>query len=143
MPARKDEEGLKQCGTCGEIKCISEFWKSGKRRKDGTQAYRFECKQCHSTRTGHHMRISKLKEYGITPEFYEQERQKQKGCCLICQKHETEEQHGKLNVDHDHKTGKYRALLCTNCNHGLGKFSDDPERLKKAIEYLNASSSRH
>ncbi len=46
----------------------------------------------------------------------------------------------RLSVDHCHKTGKVRGLLCAACNHGVGKFKDSPDRLQKAIDYLQSRS---
>lgn len=141
MPARKDYETEKQCTNCKVSQPLSNFWKSSKKRKDGSQTYLHHCKKCSSIKSSIQMRKSNFKKYGITEQIYEEERKKQNFSCLICNQHEDTEFLGKLNVDHDHKTGKYRGLLCTNCNHGLGKFLDNPELLKKAIEYLNAHST--
>ncbi len=41
-----------------------------------------------------------------------------------------------LCVDHDHKTGEIRGLLCDSCNNGLGRFKDNPEILASALSYL-------
>ena len=54
--------------------------------------------------------------------------------CVICGSEE------KLVVDHDHKTGKIRGMLCNHCNRGLGHFRDDPMLLEFAAMYLYASS---
>ena len=40
---------------------------------------------------------------------------KQKGCCAICGKNQNLFKH-RLNLDHNHKTGQLRGLLCYYCN---------------------------
>jgi hypothetical protein len=55
----------------------------------------------------------------------------QQGCCAICG-----DAPEKLVIDHCHRKGSVRKLLCGGCNTGLGMFQDDPERLSKAIQYL-------
>jgi hypothetical protein len=59
---------------------------------------------------------------------------KQKNKCAICGKIETKR---RISVDHCHKTGKVRGLLCQLCNTSLGGFQDDIKRLERAIVYLN------
>ena len=85
----------------------------------------------------------KLKErYNITLEQYAELLTLQNNRCAICGNEETAvnvntNKIQKLAVDHCHKTGKVRGLLCQDCNRGIGKFHDDIWRLKSAIEYLS------
>ncbi len=72
-------------------------------------------------------------KYGITKSEYQAMALNQKGLCAICKREPLES----LRVDHDHGTGKIRALLCDTCNAGLGQFHDDPVIIASAIEYLN------
>jgi len=72
-------------------------------------------------------------KYGITEEIYERIFTKQNGKCAICR---CQQRYQRLAVDHDHKTGMVRGLLCVQCNRGLGRFFDSPARLIAAAEYL-------
>lgn len=73
--------------------------------------------------------------YGISIEKYNEMFAEQKGCCSICGKHQSILKK-RLGVDHCHKTGIIRGLLCLNCNHALGKFEDDPKIINGALNYL-------
>jgi hypothetical protein len=80
--------------------------------------------------------------YKITVAEYEEMCQKQDGKCFICHKPPTGSKHNaKLHVDHDHKTGQTRALLCHFCNHGLGNFKDDPQSLERAAQYVRSHTN--
>jgi hypothetical protein len=74
--------------------------------------------------------------FGIKYEQYDQMLEQQDGKCAICKKPETSSKCSYLSVDHDHKTGKIRGLLCVSCNRGLGMFWDDTLIMEKAINYL-------
>ena len=74
-------------------------------------------------------------KYGITIDDYERMFEEQGGKCWICKQKKK-----KLSVDHNHKTGKVRALLCTNCNTSLGKMKDSIQILENAISYLKKYS---
>lgn len=79
------------------------------------------------------------RKFGITHQDYAKLFQNQDGLCAICKQPETATRLGKvksLAVDHDHKTGRIRGLLCSDCNTGIGKLKDDPEILQSAIQYL-------
>lgn len=72
-------------------------------------------------------------EYNITENDYNNMLTGQNGLCKICSRESSK----KLHIDHCHRTGKVRGLLCSKCNIGLGHFKDDPELLNKAVDYLH------
>lgn len=81
-------------------------------------------------------RKSELKRrYGMNPEDYDVMLIAQNFRCAICRT-DTPGGAGRFHVDHCHTTGAVRALLCHECNTGLGKFKDNPELLAQAITYL-------
>ena len=126
----------KACTRCGEVKPLSEYYYRKPRR-----AYESRCKGCcrevcKSFNTPSVQRNAVLKrKYGLTLESYNIMLKAQGGVCAICGEEEMVKGRT-LSVDHCHKTGKVRQLLCGNCNHALGKFKDNPDLLLKAINYL-------
>jgi hypothetical protein len=89
----------------------------------------------------HRNRIQNLKQnFGISLEEYQRMFDAQGGVCAICGKPETAKSNrGEvklLAVDHDHRTGKIRGLLCAKCNTGVGNFDENESLLVKAIRYL-------
>ena len=75
-----------------------------------------------------------MSKYGITVDDYEELIRSQNNKCKICMKSETTNR--SLAVDHCHKSGAVRALLCFRCNTSIGQFEDSPDLLRKAAEYL-------
>jgi hypothetical protein len=73
------------------------------------------------------------KKYGITIDEYDSLYSKQNGLCAIC----GEGKDYLLCIDHCHKTGIVRGLLCKKCNLGLGYFRDNPEFIKYAYHYIS------
>lgn len=73
--------------------------------------------------------------YGITEKQFQAALAEADGHCPLCGKESDEDnRHHKLAVDHDHKTKKFRGMLCRNCNMGMG-FVDNDEWLAKALEW--------
>lgn len=77
------------------------------------------------------------KKFGLTEDQYDTMLIAQNNHCATCL--EPDRSNKRLAVDHCHKTGKIRGLLCANCNRGIGLFEDDPELMQKAIDYLKRS----
>lgn len=119
---RAEFEGVKVCRKCG---------KRAPAREPGWAVY--QCFQCSPRR-----REAKWRERGmkLTVEQYDAMEASQDGKCAICRMTDPT---GRLAVDHDHETGRVRALLCANCNKSLWVWDHRVERLRQALDYL----SRH
>lgn len=59
------------------------------------------------------------------------------GCCSA-----TDPGDASWHVDHDHRTGAIRGILCSGCNTGIGQLGDDLEGLQRAVTYLQAHAAR-
>lgn len=90
----------------------------------------------HPEKASGYQRKARLKrEYGLTREQYDAMYAAQEQRCAICSELEADLE-CRLCIDHDHSTGKVRALLCRNCNFVLGHCKENTNVLKAAISYL-------
>ena len=79
------------------------------------------------------------RKYGLSLDDYKSMLDAQSGVCAICKQPETMKQQGVLKplaVDHNHKTGTVRQLLCNRCNRVLGFVDDKEDILKACAVYL-------
>lgn len=125
------------------IICLRERKK--RERQANPTVYRDQAKRYRASRPDQTKKIgrkSTLKsKFGISPEEYQTFLDDQLGVCAICKQPETviDSKTGlvkRLSIDHDHKTGRVRRLLCGKCNSALGLFKDSPDILSAAILYL-------
>jgi hypothetical protein len=121
------------------VKPIEEFVRD-RRRPSGHGSY---CKKCENARlkpalgSEYYKRYRKAWElkhrYGLSVGEFQEMVSNQGGRCAICRRVAKP-----LVVDHDHATGKVRALLCHRCNRLLGFFNDEPAWLQAALDYLSS-----
>lgn len=79
--------------------------------------------------------------YGINLAVYNEMVSSQGGFCKICGSAEPGRKGStRLVVDHCHKTGKVRGLLCHLCNAGIGLLRDEITILEKALLYLRGAA---
>lgn len=131
-PADRNGRGEKQCRTCLIWLHVSMFTRLAS-APDGLQGH---CRDC-----GREAQRKAL--YRMPRGMYADMMASQGGACAICKQPSTDGR--ALAIDHNHmccpdspgSCGRcVRALLCTACNHGLGKFRDSPELLRAAAAYL-------
>lgn len=147
------------CSRCGVEKSLEAFCKT----KSTRSGYQNPCKACYNLeKRGYrnanydrlraerkalngttglrelHRRATVKHRYGITQDQYLAMVEAQHGVCLICQ-----EKPDKLCIDHCHKTGRIRGLLCRKCNLALGHMDDDPVKLVRASQYITSDGQSH
>ena len=139
---------MKTCArkSCKEEHPLSDYGKD-KSRPDGLTPYCSKCRKEKGDKyyaeryaNGKTRWYSYIRKYGLTQEGFEAIWAEQGECCAICKTTEPGGR-GEFHVDHNHKTGDVRGILCTHCNTGLGKFGDSKERLIAALAYLESRGS--
>ena len=123
------------CRKCGVEKSGAEF--------EGTSKV---CSSCASAATDQTQSLSRDRKYGLSPGEYDQMLEEQQWACAICRRPHKKRPSRKwgraqLAVDHDHRTGKVRGLLCNPCNTALGFLNDSVAVLRLAAEYLEKAAA--
>jgi len=123
-------QDTRACRTCEVEKPLTKkffYWRSD------NQSFRSECKEC--------LKEAQIKKkFGIDYLEYHKMLKSQGYRCEICRCKLESSRYTKFAVDHCHKTGKVRGLLCTGCNTALGLFKESQERMESAIRYLQEHS---
>lgn len=143
----------KKCTKCGISKPVSEFHKSNW-KKDGLQSQCKICRRSSGRKTYLKYREKRLryarerqksnperhrdirlrcKYPGMTVKRYEKMLEAQDGVCLLCKKPKIK---NRLCIDHSHKTGEIRGLLCNYCNFLVGCVENYPILIQKIFGYL-------
>lgn len=137
----------KVCSKCKKkLPLTADYFFRNKCRKSG---FSCACKKCKSiyvkarqqTSAGRRTkRKGKLKlKFNLTLEQYDKMFEQQNGICATCGQIDITGR--RLAVDHDHKTGKVRGLLCANCNLLLGRLENAPGLFSKMVKYLKMYDS--
>ena len=119
-PPVNPDETERTCKACGVTKPINDFY----RDRNG---WFYTCRDCYREQQ---TKLARQRKYGLDPAAYEVLVKQQDGRCAICK------QHKKLVIDHCHRGGQVRALLCDRCNRLLGVADDDIALMVAATEFL-------
>jgi len=131
------EYELKICHKCNKTKS----WKDFSRKIKGIFGLQPNCKECSKKwwsedpiRQKKIQKNSKLKaKFNLTLDQYNEILTHQNGKCAICHKVQN---NVSLAVDHCHKTGKIRGLLCGPCNQSIGLLKEDLQIIENLKDYL-------
>lgn len=142
LPRKASDRELqdpKQCTLCRDFKPRNEFnriWKS----RPAVQPW---CKTCSAYKAAAYIRTNPQVRNYVGPNtcripviHYERLLRAQNELCAICSTADPGRGNKRFCIDHCHKTGVVRGLLCHKCNSGLGRFEDDPKIMRRAVAYL-------
>ena len=159
LTRRHTPKGMSYCETCRHLRasklplppktpaptrCIrGHEWSVTRRIAPGGTIYCNECRKINNARWSSQnedrrkllAKKHNLLKFGLTPERYLSMLADQNGLCALC-KGKPSKRYGSLAVDHNHRNGRIRGLLCNSCNVALGHFRDSESLLMSAIAYL-------
>ena len=130
---------MKTCPTCEQVKEDSDYYPHGRTGKPAGS-----CKPCryegqkrwkaeNPDKLKTYNRTQSLRKYNLTQLEFDSMLKKQGGGCACCG---TKDSWRNLAVDHNHKTGEVRGILCDRCNRAAGLLADSPSRALNLHRYL-------
>jgi hypothetical protein len=119
---------MKRCGGCRQHRPLEAFHRGATRCRDCKREYD---RQRNATNKRERQDRARLRRYGLTALDFDRLWSEQGGRCGACAVTMDDSCH----VDHDHRTGAVRALLCGPCNLALGHAGEDPDRLRAVADY--------
>lgn len=126
----------------GEVSIFRSLKPRGRMSREEYNAYQRDWRQKNPDVDHEYQRRSRYKQkYGITTEHYDALLALQNGKCALCDNGPETERYKRLNVDHCHETGAIRGLLCTSCNHALGRLGDTAARMERVLAYLRRAGA--
>lgn len=127
------EDGFRWCGRCRQFVDADDFaWDKSRDQPARTcRPCRAEEQAAYVTQNREQINLRRrLVKYGLTNDAFQAMLTDQQGRCAVCERERP------LDIDHCHKQGHVRALLCGPCNRALGFLEDDPEIAEKAVAFL-------
>ena len=143
MRATPIVDGRKVCTRCKTEKTIEAF---ALRREGRERDHRHWCRECNGVylkaywaKRGDRSAYNRQMVYGLSEVDYQAMVAAQGGVCAIClsSPEEVSARWKRLVVDHDHRTGAVRGLLCAHCNKAIGLLKENPSAFLNAIRYLS------
>lgn len=136
-----------QCRVCSSKKHAIYYRMNKSKIQDSHRRWRLNNPETHRARGRRWTRKNPEKakamyvrsDHGISMDEFQKMHDSQKGLCKVCSKPERAIYRGKtrsLCIDHNHKTGKIRGLLCHRCNVALGLLEDDFRIVESLLEYI-------
>ena len=128
----------KQRANYALVKTANKFWVCSyckKKKHSSNFNKKYRCKTCHTKQVRQHRSenleryrmLQKMRVYGLTETEYKALSKKCECCSSI----------KNLGIDHNHKTGEVRGILCTTCNTALACLKDNPKLIIKLSKYIN------
>jgi Autographiviridae endonuclease VII len=145
---------MKKCNNCGKIKLLTNFYKALHKEarckecvsKIRKESYKLNPEKAlarvkkYRNENPEKIRDCKLRQaYGVGIKYFDAKLKEQDNSCGACKQNVKTKWRGKevsMALDHDHKTGKARGVLCIKCNRALGLLEDNQETIMGLLEYI-------